>query len=101
MDQSSFYEERKRARIERMLERAGRLEEFSKKNTLSLYGEASSGIPLGQPILVGHHSEKRHRRHLERIENRVRKGFEAGEKARELRSRAEGVWKKRKCCGLS
>lgn len=91
MEQSSFYEEKKRARIERMLERAGRLEEFSKKNTLSLYGEASSGIPLGQPILVGHHSEKRHRRHLERIEKRVRKGFEAAEEAEKLRERAEAM----------
>ena len=25
-------------------------------------------IPLGQPILVGHHSEKRHRRDLKRID---------------------------------
>lgn len=29
-------------------------------------------IPIGQPILVGHHSEKRHRSHLRRID----KGFE-------------------------
>ena len=35
--------------------------------------EEVSGIPFGQPILVGHHSERRHRRILERAE---RKGFE-------------------------
>ena len=27
----------------------------------------ASGIPMGQPILVGHHSEKRHRRDADRI----------------------------------
>ena len=32
----------------------------------------ADGIPLGQPILVGHHSEKRHRRDL----NRIHGGFE-------------------------
>lgn len=36
-------------------------------------------IPMGQPILVGHHSEKRHRRDLERMHNGMRKGFEAKE----------------------
>ena len=36
--------------------------------------EAKSGIPFGQPILVGHHSERRHRRIVERA---TRKGFES------------------------
>lgn len=85
------YEEKKAARIERMRERAIRKQEFSANNSLSLYGEASSGIPLGQPILVGHHSERRHRRHLERIENRVRKGFAAGEEAERLLERADAA----------
>jgi len=30
-------------------------------------------IPLGQPILVGHHSEKRHRSHLKRIDQHFAK----------------------------
>lgn len=33
-------------------------------------------IPMGQPILVGHHSERRHRRDLERHDKKMRKGFE-------------------------
>ena len=41
--------------------------------------EAKTGIPLGQPILVGHHSERRHRKTLERAE---RKGFEGLEHSR-------------------
>lgn len=69
----STYEERKTARIERMRARAAKLQETADKNGLHLFSEEHSGIPLGQPILVGHHSERRHRRHLERIESRVRK----------------------------
>ena len=41
--------------------------------------EEVSGIPFGQPILVGHHSERRHRKILARAE---RKGFEGLEHAR-------------------
>lgn len=41
----------------------------------------SSGIPLGQPILVGHHSEGRHRRDLERIHTAERKRFEAADRS--------------------
>ena len=32
----------------------------------------ADGIPLGQPILVGHHSERRARKDAERIENGMR-----------------------------
>lgn len=34
--------------------------------------ELASMIPMGQPILVGHHSEGRHRRDVARIENGMR-----------------------------
>lgn len=36
----------------------------------------SSAIPFGQPILVGHHSEGRHRRQLERIDSAMGKACE-------------------------
>ena len=35
-------------------------------------------IPPGQPILVGHHSEKRHRRTIERSHAAMSKGVEHG-----------------------
>lgn len=41
--------------------------------------EEKTGIPLGQPILVGHHSERRHRKVIERAD---RKGFEGLEHQR-------------------
>jgi hypothetical protein len=45
-------------------------------------------IPMGQPILVGHHSEKRHRKDLARIDSGYRKGFEALKHAEECERRA-------------
>ena len=51
--------------------------------------EEATGIPFGQPILVGHHSEKRHRKTIERADNAMRKSVEEAEKAKEYASRAE------------
>ena len=45
----------------------------------------------GQPILVGHHSEKRHRRDLERIDRNMQKGFAEREKANRHESRADNI----------
>lgn len=85
------YEERKAAKIERIKARIDKKRDFASKNDLSLYGESKSGIPMGQPILVGHHSERRHRRHLERIENKVRAGYEASNQADRLEERLESI----------
>jgi Domain of unknown function (DUF3560) len=46
-------------------------------------------IPMGQPILVGHHSERRHRRDLERAENLRRKGMAEAERSEYHADRAE------------
>lgn len=50
----------------------------------------SSAIPFGQPILVGHHSEKRHRSHLNKINQAYDKAFEEGKKAEYYAGKAEG-----------
>lgn len=89
------YKARKEARIERMRARAERLQTVARENGLHLYGETHSGIPLGQPILVGHHSERRHRNALARIEAKVRKGFAAGEEASSLLERADAAENRR------
>lgn len=49
----------------------------------------SDGIPLGQPILVGHHSERRHRRDLERIQDLASRSVEDSRAADEAQGRAE------------
>ncbi len=48
-------------------------------------------IPPGQPILVGHHSENRHRRDLDKIDRNMRKSVEADEKADYYAARAEAA----------
>lgn len=48
-------------------------------------------IPPGQPILVGHYSEKRHRGLLRRHDNRMRSGFAKLKEAEEYARRAASV----------
>lgn len=48
-------------------------------------------IPFGQPILVGHYSERRDRNFRGRIEKNFRKSFEAQEKAEYYERRAASV----------
>lgn len=53
--------------------------------------EDVSGIPLGQPILVGHHSEGRHRRAIAKADNAMRASIEADKRAGDLAARAAAV----------
>lgn len=48
-----------------------------------------SMIPMGQPILVGHHSEKSHRRDLARIDSKMRQAIDADGKAAHYAHKAE------------
>ena len=50
-------------------------------------------IPFGQPILVGHHSEGRHRKAIERSHNKMQACVDAGKKAEYYESKAKGVGK--------
>ena len=49
------------------------------------------GIPFGQPILVGHHSEGRDRRYRERIGNKLHKSIALDRAADTLQRRAAAV----------
>lgn len=51
--------------------------------------EGKEFLSLGEPIKVGHHSEKRHRALIERNWNRMGKSVEYAEKAKEAERRAE------------
>lgn len=51
----------------------------------------ASGIPFGQPILIGHHSEKRARKDAERIENGMRRAVQMWETADYWKRRAAGA----------
>lgn len=48
-------------------------------------------IPLGQPILVGHHSEKRHRAHIDRMAANMSKACEESKLAEHHESKASGL----------
>lgn len=53
--------------------------------------EETSGIPMGQPVLVGHHSEKHHRRALERADNAMRQSIEHSSMAKHHAQCADGI----------
>lgn len=82
------------SKIQRDLDKAERYETYAanaeaRAESRSRAAESiSSFIPFGQPILVGHHSERRYRRDIERIRNNVEKSIEESEKAKYLKGRA-------------
>ena len=51
--------------------------------------EGADFLRLGEPIKVGHHSEKRHRALIERNNARIEKSFEYADKAEAAKSKAE------------
>lgn len=68
------------------------------ENKSNLFWSASNEgrdfLALGEPIKIGHHSERRHRALIERNHNRMSKAVEFTKKAEELESKAE-YWKSR------
>jgi len=74
------YEERQLEKAEKYEERAKRVKAQSDATLKQVRAERGA-IPLGQPILVGHHSEKRHRNHLNRLNQREERGWEESDKA--------------------
>lgn len=84
------YEKKLEARRERYEQRA----EQARATANNLHGKAhdmASVIPFGQPILVGHHSERRDRNYRGRIESTFRKSFEEQEKATYYEDKAAAV----------
>jgi protein-L-isoaspartate O-methyltransferase len=86
-----------RTLVERAEERAERFEGYEENRTADAQraeravAEIADGIPLGQPILVGHHSERRARKDAERIENGMRKAVKMWDTAAYWKSRAAGA----------
>ena len=84
----SDYKERKEQKIERLEEKAVK----AKKESEAYYKKAdaiTSAIPFGQPIMVGHHSEKTHRAAVKKIETAHRKSRDAHEKATYYEDKAD------------
>ncbi len=88
------FAEKKAARIERMHAKAARLG----AEAASVHAQArriGDVIPFGQPVLVGHHSQRRHERDLARIDRGYRKSFALSDRATELERRASSAEKAR------
>jgi protein-L-isoaspartate O-methyltransferase len=82
--------------VERAEQRAERFEDYSEARmedaeaARRAVGSIADNIPLGQPILVGHHSEKHARRDAERIENGMRRAVKMWETSKYWEQRAQG-----------
>ena len=75
------YEERRQEKLERYQELADKNlkkaeDEFDQAHKMA------EVIPFGQPILVGHHSEKSDRNYRKRIDNKMRKAIETNDKSK-------------------
>ena len=84
------YEIRKQERIDRLRAFADKARQRSEQR-LDRADELASMIPMGQPILIGHHSEKGHRAHLKKIDTNMRKGFEEKDKADYYEQKADAA----------
>ncbi|NKB72485.1 MAG: DUF3560 domain-containing protein [Candidatus Latescibacteria bacterium] len=77
---SNEYEAKKQARIDRYADRAEKVQTQAGE-LFSQARQAIAGIEPGQPILVDHHSEGKHRRALARHDRQMGRGVEAQGKA--------------------
>lgn len=83
--------------VQRSEERAERFEDYSDNRTQDAerahkaVHAIADNIPFGQPILVGHHSEKHARKDAERIENGMRRAVKMWEQAQYWKDRAHGA----------
>lgn len=83
--------------VDRAEDRAERFETYQDKRAndahaaLERVEQISGGIPLGQPILIGHHSEAHARRDAERIETSMRKAVKMWETSEYWERRAAGA----------
>lgn len=86
-EEQTTREERAEARAERFAGYRARRAQDAERARKAVSAIADN-IPLGQPILVGHHSERHARRDAERIENGMRKAVKAWETSEYWRHRA-------------
>jgi phospholipid N-methyltransferase len=83
--------------VDRAEARAERFEEYSDKRAgdadlaRNAVAAIADNIPFGQPILVGHHSERRARKDAERIENGMRRAVRMWETSAYWKQRAAGA----------
>lgn len=82
------YEEKRQARINRYKELAEKNQIISNQLSNKAHAMAET-IPFGQPIIVGHHSEKKDRVYMAKIEQTFKKSMEINKKAEYYTQKAE------------
>jgi hypothetical protein len=86
-----------RSLIDRAEDRADRFDTYREHRTRdaeharAAVSAIADNIPFGQPILVGHHSERHARRDAERIENGMRRAVRMWDTAQYWKDRAAGA----------
>lgn len=88
--QRRTYRERREAKAARLREWAGK-REVKAEAAYNGARQTADLIPLGQPVLLGHHSQRRHQRDLERIDAGYRRSFEHARKAEEMSRKAANI----------
>lgn len=89
-DRARAYADRMSERLNRMRRRADKAEREG-HSALTQTRARADLIPFGQPILVGHHSERRDRNFRDKIHNGFRRGYEALERAQAIRRRVDSA----------
>lgn len=89
-EQMEYNQDRATDRAERMTERAENAQERSRAE-YQKSNDAVSGIPFGQPILVGHHSERGHRNALKKSDRAMTRSIEERDKAEHYEQRAQSA----------
>ncbi|HEU5046131.1 MAG TPA: DUF3560 domain-containing protein [Nocardioidaceae bacterium] len=84
------HRQRREARAERLREWAAKREAKAEADVAQAR-QMGSTIPLGQPILAGHHSQRRDERYRERIGRTMDRGIEHQRKAEQMASRADTI----------
>ena len=87
---------RTRERLERKQERreewaTGREHKAAQAFKRADMSESATGIPFGQPILIGHHSEGAHRNAIKRAENAMNSACESSNMAEHHHEKAAGI----------
>lgn len=82
------YEEKQQAKRDRYAARAARKQREAASRE-AVARQTLAAIPPGQPILVGHHSERRHRRDLDRADRNMQRAMKAHGSAARLAHKAQ------------
>ena len=83
--------------VDRAEDRADRFQDYQANRTNDAYAAKravdaiAQNIPFGQPILIGHHSERRARKEAQRIDNGMRKAVKMWDTAEYWKRRAAGA----------